>query len=155
MIYWIAYKLVKLIGKINIKLTCMKNIIFIYCAKNLIMSDDIKIDNTLRLAIMFKNNISYSKLQEWFTHEYPELEKTRIIEVLYHSTMFETDIHDDSVYKLRIDFNNNTIHKFLNDYWLIEDVVFNDISFNPPIPETHEVYNCENFLEELEELSEI
>lgn len=118
-------------------------------------------DCTYKLSLMFQENITYTELRSWFyenCHHFGEIpnrdissNSTYIIEVEYSQKLFKPYSDDNSLYKMRIDFANNTIQKQRGEYWLHEEILFNQIDFEVP-PEDDDLDDFgDNFLIALEE----
>jgi len=118
---------------------------------------DKHIDITLRLSLMLKYSISYTNLRLWFQKNYQTLLKQGNdyhIEILYNSMIYDCS-DDKTIYKLRIDFTNDRVYKYSDDYWLMEDILFDEISFAPALPSGVDECDGDNLLAELESLSGI
>lgn len=165
------------IGKIILGIKRLKQKCFIYIAKNwdenslsyihspnsivkaTVIYPRAELDHTHKISLMFKHEISYTQLREYFyqlCHNF-EQDPTSgyLIELFYKASIYDSDNLDPTIYRMNIDFLNNTIHKFLDEYQLIEEILFDQISFELPQQDSLQIHNSYNFLAELESLSGI
>ena len=93
------------------------------------------VNMTNKLGLMLKSDIKYSQLRRYFYKHCNHFAQigTRGYEIYveYLPQLYNPYTSDNQVLKLKINLLNNTVMKQEQDYWLIEEIAFDRITWEP------------------------